>query len=79
MKSNYGNFVMQKALKLASNLTRNKLIELMSNEIDKLGDFKLISKWKEIIYSLTDKIDSKNLYIRNSSLDQFFRCIDNSD
>jgi hypothetical protein len=72
MKSNFGNFVMQKALKIASNNNRNILLDLMIKNLSKLGDNKLICKWQEIINSYSGETKSKNMYNRNSSFDKFF-------
>jgi len=72
MKDNFGNFVMQKALKIASNINRNNLLDLMIKDLSKLGEYKLICKWQEIINSYTGETKSKKMYNRNSSFDQFF-------
>lgn len=48
MKSSYGNYVMQKALKVSSGENKNKLTESIINNIDKLNDKKLVFKWKQI-------------------------------
>lgn len=49
MKNSYGNYVVQKALQLASSLHKSKLIIAIQKNIDKLGDKKLIMKWRSII------------------------------
>ena len=49
MKSNYGNYVIQKALKLSKNVNKKKLIFASWQQINNLGDIKLIIKWKSIL------------------------------
>ena len=54
MKNNYGNYVVQKALKLANESDKTKLVNCIIRNIDKIGDKKLIHKWKSIILNYTD-------------------------
>lgn len=49
MKNAYGNYVVQKALKLVNGKNKNLLINTLTKNLDKLSDKKLISKWKIII------------------------------
>ena len=49
MKSSFGNFVIQKALKITKGDLKNKLTNAVSENIYKLGDKKLITKWKSIL------------------------------
>jgi len=49
MKSNYGNYVIQKAIKLAKGEYKNKFVFTAAKEINKLNDNKLIQKWKTIL------------------------------
>ncbi len=49
IKNNYGNYVLQKALKLANINTRISLINTILQNLEKLGDKKLIIKWKHIV------------------------------
>ena len=51
MKNEYGNFVIQKALKLSQNLNRKRLVKLIQKNVEKIGDKKLILKWKNIVNS----------------------------
>jgi len=51
MKNEYGNFVIQKALKLSENINRKKLVKLIQKNVEKIGDKKLIIKWKNIVNS----------------------------
>ena len=49
MKSNYRNYVIQKAIKLAKGEYKNKIVYTAAKEINKLNDNKLIQKWKSIL------------------------------
>ena len=49
MKSNYGNYVVQKAIKLAKGDYKRKFLYNVAKDINKLGDQKLIKKWKSIL------------------------------
>ena len=49
MKSNYGNYVIQKAIILAKGEYKQKLIYNAAKDVNKLVDQKLIKKWKSII------------------------------
>lgn len=49
MKNNYGNYVVQKALKISSGTPKQKLIISILKNIEKIGDKKLIAKWKSIV------------------------------
>jgi hypothetical protein len=49
MKNNYGNYVVQKAMKLAKNPLKEQLISAIIKSIDKIGDRKLIFKWQSIV------------------------------
>ena len=49
MRSNYGNYVIQKALKLAKGEYKNKLVFNAAKDINKLNDAKLILKWKSLL------------------------------
>jgi len=51
MINNYGNYVVQKALKLSSKNVKIMLINNIFKHIDKIKDKKLKSKWKSIIES----------------------------
>ena len=51
IKNKYGNYVIQKALKLSSGNCREKIIGKINKNINKLEDKKIINKWKAIIYS----------------------------
>ena len=51
MRNNFGNYVVQKAVKLSSGKSQERLIREILKNINKLEDKKIISKWKMIIYS----------------------------
>jgi len=73
MKSSYGNYVMQKALKVSSGDNKVKLTESIINNIDKLNDRKLVFKWKQIASEASGKnlnfpcIDNFGIYSQNIS------------
>ena len=49
MKNGYGNYVVQKALKISKGSNRAYLVENVNKNITKLCDKKLIAKWKSIV------------------------------
>ena len=49
MKNNFGNYVIQKALKISVNDDKKKLIDEVSKNIIKINDKKLMLKWKSIL------------------------------
>ena len=49
IKNKYGNYVIQKAVKLSSGIFREKIIGKISKVINKLEDKRIINKWKAII------------------------------
>ena len=59
IKSPYGNYVIQKALKLSKLVYKRKLISLILKDLKKLEDKKLIAKWKMIINNIQSA--NKNL------------------
>ncbi len=60
MKNNYGNYVIQKALKISLNEEKKKLVSEVEKNIFKLNDKKLIIKWKSIIYPYLDNKVNNN-------------------
>ena len=61
MKNSFGNYVIQKALKISISEDKKKLIEEVSKNIYKINDKKLILKWKSILdnyneYSFSNEI-----------------------
>lgn len=64
IKNNYGNYVVQKALKISMNESKVKLIFNILNDIDKVKDWKLNLKWKNIILNnlpSADEIDKEEM------------------
>ncbi len=62
MKNNYGNYVIQKALKITKGEIKKKLVDTILKNIEKLGEKKIIDKWKLILMqSDTEEIVPKNL------------------
>jgi len=49
MKSNYGNYVVQKALKLSKGQLKSTLLSMIINNLNKMGERKLAAKWNSII------------------------------
>ncbi len=62
MKNSYGNYVVQKALKLSSGSSKNTIIAYIKKNLEKLTDKKLITKWKTIVNS--------SLHLNFGNLDQ---------
>lgn len=60
MKNNYGNYVVQKALKISCGAPKLKLIISILKNIEKIGDKKLIVKWKNIVISCLPKENEMN-------------------
>lgn len=57
MKSSFGNYVIQKALKIATNENKAILVETIIIHVEKLGERKLINKWKNIV---KDSVNNNN-------------------
>ena len=51
MRSSYGNYVIQKALKVSKGTNERILAQSINKNIYQLNDRKLISKWKNIVVS----------------------------
>ena len=49
IRNNYGNYVIQKAVKLSSGKSQEKIIKEIIKNLYKLEDKKIINKWKMII------------------------------
>jgi len=52
MKNSYGNYVIQKALKLSNGHFKVKITNNIKKCLDKLTDAKLINKWKNILENM---------------------------
>jgi hypothetical protein len=62
MKHAYGNYVIQKALKIATGQIKNSYIDLIFKNINKLNDRKLIAKWTTILQNSRDNLNVQSLY-----------------
>ena len=70
MKSNFGNYVIQKAIKLSKGESKNKLIFNAAKDVNKLNDAKLIIKWKSILSPHIKVLSSEQIvYLKKQ---QFF-------
>ena len=49
MRSNYGNYVIQKAIKISKNENKKKLVFYAAKDINNLNENKLIPKWKSLL------------------------------
>ncbi len=70
IKNSYGNYVIQKALLIASAPSKILLINNILNILNKLEDNKLIIKWKHICDSNMQNLMFKNPFLfknRNNS------------
>ena len=65
MKSNYGNYVIQKALKLAKGEKKNDLIFNAARLINKLNENKLINKWKSILSPYISELPIEKVKLLN--------------
>ena len=63
MKSNYGNYVIQKAIKLANGEYKEKIVEDAAKNVNKLNDPKLIIKWKSILMPYIKEIGKDNIKV----------------
>ena len=61
MKSNYGNYVIQKAIKLAKGKYKKKLVYNAAKDINKLKEPKLIKKWKSILSPNIKELSNEQL------------------
>jgi hypothetical protein len=63
MKNNYGNYVIQTALKVSSQKEQSIIVNALSNNLSQLNDKKLLNKWKSIIssYSIIDDKSTTNI------------------
>ncbi len=62
MKNNFGNYVVQKALKISTGAPKLKLIVSILKNIEKIGDKKLIIKWRNIVIGcLPKEIEMNNI------------------
>ena len=67
IKNNFGNYVIQTALKYSKGKVKMILINSIENNLGVLGDKKLINKWKNIISSNIQNI-KKDFNINNNKI-----------
>ena len=63
MKSIYGNYVIQKALKLAKGDSKQKLVYNSAKNVNKLVEQKLIKKWKSILSIYIDCLTNEEVEV----------------
>ena len=63
MKSNYGNYVIQKALKLSKKVHKQKLIFHAAIQINNLIEKKLIIKWKSLLMPHIKELNQEQILI----------------
>ena len=61
MKSKYGNYVIQKAIKLSKNIYKKELVFCAAKDINNLNDHKLIIKWKSILLPYIKELTSEQI------------------
>jgi hypothetical protein len=66
MKSKFGNYVIQKAIKLSKNESRKKLVFNCALMINNLKDSKLITKWKSILMPYINELSTDSIIKLNS-------------
>ena len=67
MKSSYGNYVIQKALKISNGEHRKKLVFNAAKDIDNLIENKLIQKWKSLLSPFIQELTLEQLQILNDN------------
>ena len=71
MRSNFGNYVIQKAIKLSKGESKNKLIFNAAKDVNKLNDCKLIIKWTSILSTHINGLSSEQIeYLKEQ---EFFK------
>jgi hypothetical protein len=65
MKSSYGNYVIQKALKISNGEHRKKLVFNAAKDIDNLIENKLIQKWKSLLFPYIQELTLEQLQVLN--------------
>jgi len=67
MKSSYGNYVIQKALKISDGGHRKKLVFNAAKDIDNLIENKLIQKWKSLLLPYIKELTLEQIQILNDN------------
>jgi len=60
IKSSYGNYVIQKALRVARGEERERFVHLIKKNMQKMNDKKVVRKWKNIINDVTNENSKTN-------------------
>ena len=63
MKSNFGNYVVQKVIKISEGENKKKFVFNAAKEIEKLNDNKLIQKWKSLLNPHIDELSEEQITI----------------
>ena len=63
MKSNFGNYVVQKVIKLSEGESKNNFVFNAAKEIEKLNDNKLIQKWKSILAPHISELNEEQISV----------------
>jgi hypothetical protein len=63
MKSNYGNYVVQKVIKLAKGENKKNFVFNAAKDIDKINDTKLIQKWKSLLSPHISELNKEQIDI----------------
>lgn len=71
LKNNYGNYVIQRVLRYSTGNYKLNLINLTIKNMEKLGDRRLILKWKGIIDSVI--IDNHNIHNKSQTENFYYK------
>ena len=77
MRSNYGNYVIQKAIKLSKGENKNLLVFNAAKDINKLNDNKLILKWKSILAPHINELNQEQIKYLNEQ--NYFNIINSNN
>ena len=77
MRSNYGNYVIQKAIKLSKGENKNILVFNAAKDINKLNDTKLILKWKQILSPHINELNQEQIKYLNEQ--NYFNIINSNN
>jgi len=72
MKNNFGNFVVQKVLKMSNSDKLKKLTNLILKNIENIGEKKLILKWKTIIKTFEENHSLNNNKLMSNNNNNFY-------
>lgn len=63
LRSNYGNYIIQKAIKISPILIKMRFINIVIEQLDHLNDKKLMTKWRCVIDGIMQEYFVKNSWI----------------